>query len=115
MNDVHCEGWWEQTGYGRQRMWNLRLTIAGGHISGSGMDMVGPFTVTGLLDNERVAIKKCYMGSHTVDYFGVYDGEGTMTGEWRIDFDGGRWMIKIVSIVADADSVPAAITEWKPV
>lgn len=115
MNDVHCEGWWEQRGYGRQPMRNLRLTIAGTQISGTGMDIVGPFTVTGLLDKERVMIKKRYVGRHAVDYFGVYDGEGTLSGEWRMGFGGGRWMIKIVSLVADADAVPVAIAEWKPV
>jgi len=32
MSFLHCEGWWEQSGYGRQPMEQLRIEFDGGDI-----------------------------------------------------------------------------------
>jgi hypothetical protein len=34
MSFLHCEGWWEQAGYGRQPMEQLRIEFEGGDIRG---------------------------------------------------------------------------------
>jgi hypothetical protein len=91
-----CDGWWEQDWYGRQPMENLSISFDGGRIQGSGFDIIGPFTLDGVIDqNGGVAILKQYIEQHSVDYLGRCDGEGTMTGEWRIGASRGRWMISI--------------------
>jgi hypothetical protein len=95
-HSVLCEGWWEEHGYGRQPMENLRMTFNEGDIRGSGTDIIGPFTFSGFIsDDGQVAMVKHYIGVHTVDYFGTYDGEGVMRGEWMIGFCHGPWMIRI--------------------
>ena len=97
-----CVGWWEQVFFGRQPMENLPLSFDGRRIRGAGVDIVGPFTLEGLLDERGgVAMIKQYRG-HAVDYLGMYDGEGTMSGQWRIGADHGRWMITIRRAVAAA-------------
>lgn len=111
---VHCEGWWEQGGFGRQAMLQLQLQIDGNLISGTGTDIVGPFTLSGVRVDEKVTIKKQYIARHSVEYHGTYDGEGTMSGLWRIGFWGGKWLIKIVSLATEPDEGPAAISEWMP-
>lgn len=93
---IPCEGWWDQTGFGRQPMENLRLRFEAGQIRGAGSDIVGPFSFVGTIsDKGQVAMVKRYFGRHTVDYLGTYDGEGPMWGEWRIGPMLGRWAIKI--------------------
>ena len=88
---IPCEGWWEQAGFGRQTMENLRLRFEAGQIIGS-----GPFSFAGTIsDNGQVAMVKRNFGRHTVDYLGTYDGEGQLWGEWRIGSMLGRWAIKI--------------------
>jgi hypothetical protein len=80
MSFLHCEGWWEQAGYGRQPMEQLRIEFDGGDIRGSGTDIVGLFALTGTIEEGKVAIVKQYLGQHSVDFLGMYDGEGTMHG-----------------------------------
>jgi hypothetical protein len=93
---LRCEGWWEQEAYGRQSMLDLRLGFQDGAISGSGVDIIGPFKFTGRLStNGRVIMVKRYLGQHRVDYVGSYDGEGTMWGRWRIGPSRGRWLITL--------------------
>ncbi|MBI3468555.1 MAG: hypothetical protein HY000_36600 [Planctomycetes bacterium] len=93
---VQCEGWWEQVWYGRQPMHNLRLTFEHGRVQGSGVDMVGPFTFSGMIaENGAVTMRKQYIGMHSVEYMGMYDGEGLMAGEWRIEGFRGPWLIRI--------------------
>ena len=108
----NCEGWWEQSGYGRQPMENLRLSFASGQIRGSGSDIVGPFVLSGIIAADgAVAMRKQYIGRHSVEYLGEYSGEGVMSGEWRIDIFRGRWMIAIRG--SDADSA-TRIVEIEP-
>jgi hypothetical protein len=93
---ARCEGWWEQTPYGRQSMEQLRLSFHEGSIRGSGTDIVGPFTFSGTLaDHGGVAMRKQYVGLHSVDYLGTYDGEGVMSGQWQLYDLRGPWLIKI--------------------
>lgn len=112
---LRCEGWWEQIDFGRQPMLDLRIQVAERRIAGSGSDMIGPFTFTGTLsETGQVAMLKQYIGQHTVDYVGSYDGEGTMWGHWRIAFWYGRWLITFRHGRAErADT--AAIQELVPV
>jgi hypothetical protein len=73
--------------YGRQPMGPLVLRFHQGKIDGEGSDIIGPFTFTGDYDvNGVVRMVKQYLGrrTHQVFYLGIYDGEGTIFGEWRI-------------------------------
>jgi len=93
---IPCEGWWDEVIYGRQPMHQLRLRIANGQITGSGTDIVGPFTFTGTISARGgVAMIKQYIGQHQVEYIGAYDGEGTMFGEWRIGPFRDQWAITL--------------------
>ena len=90
-----CDGWWEQIGYGRQSMDDLRLEFSGGSITGSGTDIIGPFSFCGRIDAAgRVVMTKEYVGLWTVHYAGSYDGEGLMWGHWRAGGMRDRWLIK---------------------
>src|SRR5262245_52261093 len=90
---IPCEGWWEQDHFGRQAMRELILQFIDGTIVGSGIDIVGRFTLTGTISNAgQVAMVKQYVGRHKVDYVGVYDGEGIMWGEWWIGSLHNRWL-----------------------
>ena len=114
MSLVHCEGWWEQAEFGRQPMDPLTVEFDTGRISGSGNDIVGLFTLTGTIEGGNVAIVKQYIGQHSVDYVGTFDGEGTMHGRWGIaGWFGGNWMIKIAAHAVEP--AEAEIPEWRPV
>jgi len=87
-------------------MEQLRLQFSQGRIRGSGTDVIGPFTFSGTLSQEgRVAMLSQSLGRRGVQYLGFYDGEGLMSGEWRVFIDHGRWMIRIRSAPADAETV----------
>ncbi len=91
-----CEGWWEQDLYGRQPMNPLHLGFDAGSIDGYGTDVIGPFTFDGALEEGGVVVMcKQYIEQHSVTYLGRYDGEGLMTGDWRIDHFEGPWMIRL--------------------
>lgn len=93
---THCDGWWDQRGLGRQPMTDLYLEFSSGAISGSGADIVGPFLFTGTIDAQgQVAMTKDYVGLHSVDYLGSYDGEGLLWGDWHIGGLKDRWLIKL--------------------
>lgn len=107
-----CEGWWEQAGFGRQPMEQLTLGFANGRIWGAGVDIIAPFTFSGTIDRGAVAMIKQYHGLHSVQYLGVYDGEGLLTGEWRVPGDRGPWMIRIRRLASAASD---EIVEYRPV
>jgi len=94
-------------------MEQLRIDFDGGNIRGSGTDMIGLFALTGTIEEGKVAIVKQYLGQHSVDYFGTYDGEGTMHGNWRIGLFGSKRTIKVVGLPVETDE--AEIPEWRPV
>ena len=50
MSRVHCEGWWEQPGFGRQPMEQLQLSFNAGEVTGAGIDVVGAFRIAGRLE-----------------------------------------------------------------
>jgi hypothetical protein len=78
-------GYWEQKFFGRQLMHELTLHFAGGCIRGQGYDCIGDFTFTGEYDDQGgVYLLKQYVGKHSVNYVGQYDGEGTIYGRWTI-------------------------------
>jgi hypothetical protein len=113
MSSIHCEGWWEQAGYGRQPMEQLRIEFDGGNILGSGTDIIGLFALTGTIEDGKVAIVKQYLAQHSVDYLGTHGGEGIMHGMWRIGVGGGKWKIKVVGLAVETDE--AEIPAWRPV
>ena len=61
MDQVPCEGWWEQEGFGRQPMWQLLIGFDGHRLNGSGIDVVGQFTMQGKCDQGRLVIIKQYI------------------------------------------------------
>ncbi|VTU01151.1 Uncharacterized protein OS=Chthoniobacter flavus Ellin428 GN=CfE428DRAFT_5396 PE=4 SV=1 [Gemmataceae bacterium] len=82
------DGFWVQgMAWGRQAMTPFTLTFAAGEVTGSGRDVVGPFTVAGTYDEAtgRVRMVKQYVGKHRVLYVGLPDGEGSIQGTWAID------------------------------
>jgi len=106
---IHCDGWWDQKQFGRQPMHQLRLQFDSGSISGSGVDVIGLFTFTGTMDaHGQVLMLKRYLGQHSVEYVGKYDGEGLMWGEWNIAGFKDRWLIKIKGSGHSADQ-PAEV------
>jgi len=114
MSHVRCEGWWEQFWYGRQPMEQLELWFEGAAIRGSGSDIIGPFTFVGRLEHNRVSLVKRYLGRHSVNYLGSYDGEGTFQGVWSIPPFEGPWLIRIISTIADETASEDAIHEVRP-
>lgn len=93
-------------------MQQLMLSFDKGQISGTGTDIVGPFTFNGLIENGRVSLLKRYTGQHTVSYLGNYDGEGTMHGTWQAGTFRGPWAIRLEH--HDGRSRGDDITEWNP-
>lgn len=102
---LECEGWWVQDFFGRQPMSPLTLTFDEGNISGSGKDIVGPFTMEGVLKDGKVAIDKQYVGQHATTYLGEFDGEGSMQGTWHIDGNTGPWGIHMRQRQAPTDEI----------
>ena len=97
MSRCECIGWWQQEGYGRQPMHQLRIRFQHSQIEGSGIDLIAPFTLTGKMRPDgAVEIVKQYTARHTVLYVGQYDGEGTLYGTWDIDGHQGQWSIKLL-------------------
>ena len=75
-------------------MKSLSVKLKQTTITGSGLDIVGPFSLAGTLKPDgSVRILKQYHDRHHVLYAGMYDGEGTMSGLWEIGPDHGRWLI----------------------
>ena len=96
MSEIECDGWWQQLGFGKQIMTELRLRFDEGGISGVGTDVIGPFTFSGCTDAGAVTLRKLYTGRHEVYYEGEFDGEGTLFGTWHIGGDRGPWMIRLL-------------------
>ena len=111
MADKKCAGWWEQSGR-REEMEGLRMTISGNQLSGSGYDVIGPFTFDGTLDeNNDVRMIKEYLGKHRVLYKGEYDGKDLMWGIWMIGFSTGPWEIKFGADKEDEETEKKKETE----
>ena len=103
-------GYWDQPAFGRQPMGPLVLRFRNGQLEGEGRDIIGPFTFEGEYDESgAVRMVKQYLGRHRVFYQGIYDGEGTIFGEWRIPpFWSGKFAL---SPVVGKPSVDAPIEE----
>ena len=91
-------------------MLDLRLLFDGGKTSGSGHGVIGLFTFSGTLsDQGHVVMVNRYIGQHTVDYAGQYDGEGLLWGKWHIGPLTDRWMIKIARAKSAENTLDRAI------
>jgi hypothetical protein len=70
----------------------LRLTFLRGVIRGSGLDLIGPFTIDGHYEvrEGRCWWVKRYVGAHDVSYSGHNEGKG-IWGVWEISrtYSGG--------------------------
>ena len=73
----------------------LRLSFSpNGTISGVGDDDVAPFTIRGIFDRSANCANwtKAYIGMHTIDYRGWYDGR-SICGNWvLVPVSGGFWI-----------------------
>jgi hypothetical protein len=73
----------------------LGLTFSGnGGISGDGIDDVGPFTIDGVFEfgSNKASWTKAYVGRHSVEYSGIYDGR-SICGNWTLGMgSGGFWI-----------------------
>lgn len=97
MKDNKCTGWWEQWGK-REEMEALRIYLGEGKINGSGIDYVGTFTFSGVVSDENhVRMTKVYLGKHSVEYIGQYNGSNRLQGVWKLMGMQGPWEIVIHS------------------
>ena len=111
-------GWWEQRGLGRQRMRNLVLEVdPAGAVSGSGVDFVGAFTITGTIAAEVVLVKQ-YVRRLSLHYVGTNSGEGIF-GTWHVPdapeipgLTSGRFAL---FPIRDSSSEHAVVRELVPV
>lgn len=80
------DGFWVQTGWGRQAMTPFTLHFLAGRVTGEGRDVVGRFTFSGEYDEVtgELRLVKQYLGRHQVLYVGRPDGEGSIQGTWSI-------------------------------
>ena len=71
----------------------LELTVAGGELTGTGRDWVGPYTMDGSYDlaTGHCEWTKQYLGKHRVRYRGTNDGQG-IWGVWEIRLLGGLYL-----------------------
>lgn len=93
------DGFWVQTGWGRQAMTSFSLRFANGLVSGEGRDMIGRFTFAGEYDETtgEVRMVKQFIGKHQVLYIGRSDGEGSIQGTWYIPGnDSGPFLLRPV-------------------
>jgi hypothetical protein len=72
---------------------DLSLTCRDGDLTGTGRDLVGPFSIQGRydLDTGECEWIKRYLGQHTVTYRGHNDGHG-IWGVWEIKQLGGLYI-----------------------
>ena len=111
---LQCSGWWEQQGYGRQPMRDLRLTFSNGNLSASGSDIVGQFEFSGSLFEGEIYLLKQYLGKHRIEYHGVSLGEGLYAGDWSsFGYPGGRWLIRIERTIEDTLDSTTDVHDWK--
>jgi len=72
------------------------MAFADGKVRGAGRDVVGEFLFNGTISSAGdVIMVKQYIGRHSVNYTGKYDGEGLMQGRWSLGPFGGPWMIRL--------------------
>src|SRR5580704_9400274 len=71
----------------------LELTAAGGELTGTGRDWVGPYTMDGSYDlaTGHCEWTKRYLGKHQARYRGTNDGHG-IWGVWEIRQLGGLYL-----------------------
>ncbi len=101
---IECSGWWQQNGYGRQSMNDLRLDFRGPTIYGEGKDIIASFTLSGKVRPDgSVELLKQYRNRHSVLYVGTYDGEGTLCGKWDISGYQGNWSIRLAKAGSSAE------------
>jgi hypothetical protein len=77
---------------GAKHRMKLGLTFASsGTIEGEGIDDIAPVTISGFLDTStnQAYWTKSYIGMHSVEYYGLYDGR-SISGNWTLRrFSGG--------------------------
>ena len=73
----------------------LRLTFSrNGRISGDGIDDIAPFAIDGVFESgsSKAGWTKAYIGMHSVEYNGLYDGP-SICGNWTLGIgSGGFWI-----------------------
>jgi hypothetical protein len=109
-------GYWEQNWFGRQPMHDLVLHFRDGRVEGSGVDIVGRFTVSGSYDERGKVLLTKHYRSHRVYYRGTYDGEGTIHGTWIIPGydDSGPFALTVSGHSVPADAPIISITADPP-
>jgi len=72
---------------------HLTFTVEGS-LSGNGTDDVGPFLIKGVFiqPKQEASWTKSYIGRHSVEYRGLYDGR-SICGDWALVMSrGGFWI-----------------------
>jgi hypothetical protein len=75
----------------------MKLTLEfsrDGRISGDGIDDIAPFTIDGFFEFgiNKASWTKSYIGMHSVEYHGLYDGR-TICGNWTLGIGSGAFWI----------------------
>ena len=105
-------GYYEYAHDGAKYRMKLGLTFASsGTIEGEGIDDIAPFTINGFLDAaaNQAYWKKSYIGMHSVEYYGLYDGR-LISGNWTLRGLSGSFRIW-PSAVEDEETVYEQIEE----
>ena len=80
---------------GQRHRMRLNLTFTlDGKLFGDGIDDVGPFLIRGVFIslNQQASWTKSYIGRHSVEYMGIYDGR-SICGDWTlVMMSGGFWI-----------------------
>jgi hypothetical protein len=88
-------GFWIQRIAGKHRM-RCHLSFSDGHVVGTGIDVVGRFTMEGTYDLKagRCLLTKQYEAAHRLQYDGVSEGsELWLWGIWQLSNDRGGFHI----------------------
>jgi len=71
----------------------MSLKFDGTNMDGDGIDEIGPFVIHGVFGTRgEVSWTKSYIGKHSVQYQGQYNGRG-ICGDWTIGSCTGGFMI----------------------
>jgi len=100
-----------ENGGPKHRM-RLSLTFSrDGSIAGDGIDDIAPFKIDGVFESgsNKADWTKAYIGMHSVEYQGLYDGR-TICGNWTLGIgSGGFWIWP--SALEEAEGEAAAVQE----
>ncbi len=87
------KGYYQQGGQNHPMIFR-KLKIKNNLIEGKGKDDIAKFKVRGMIEhNGNVRFKKEYKKKHTVEYYGHYNPQGQIAGQWNLSGQTGTFYI----------------------